>query len=311
MISVGINTSSGNDSRTSHVQVDEQQYEKYDLKSLEDDPALLDCCLQDLEEERNAREMFSRLMATDLSNKRLEYAAQVFATDISQARQVPGYVSDAGTPELTSDEDSDDPEMLRLKQERLMQLQKEARMKSSLQKTGRGRLQDEDEARLASRLLSEDGFVVVHLSLPEKQVCAAVDEHLNTLAGHHMGTLFLRVAANRTAGASARHQWALHSLPALLCVRDGAMRARASVAEFCSADNGELFEEDVTAWLVRLRALRGLSGEANLLEDEGSSGSEEEEEKHQPCPECGRTYPHEHVRPLARAAESDEENGGT
>jgi hypothetical protein len=61
----------------------------------------------------------------------------------------------------------------------------------------------------------------------------------------------------------------------------------------------------VLFWLGRLRMLRGVHGEA-----QGSLASEEAEEQEgvddkAPCPECGRCYPHEHIRAVYGRASSN------
>lgn len=53
----------------------------------------------------------------------------------------------------------------------------------------------------------------------------------------------------------------------------------------------------VTSWLIELRALRDADGRAHEALGEGSS-DEGGSDREQPCPDCGRTYAHEHVRAI-------------
>ena len=79
-------------------------------------------------------------------------------------------------------------------------------------------------------------------------------------------------------------------------------------------------EGRITRWLHAARALRATDAEADSADEAverggGGSGAEEEEDGGgvkgwrggalPPCPSCGRTYPHEHVRAL-RAGGADE-----
>ncbi|GFR50739.1 hypothetical protein Agub_g12996, partial [Astrephomene gubernaculifera] len=91
-------------------------------------------------------------------------------------------------------------------------------------------------------------------------------------------------------------------LPGLVCFRSGAVVGRAPLSQFGAA-GGALVEEEVTAYLRRLRVLRGeqqagRGGRAADTEDDGSKADEEEAEEWRvkPCELCGRSYPHEHVR---------------
>jgi hypothetical protein len=87
--------------------------------------------------------------------------------------------------------------------------------------------------------------------------------------------------------------------PALVVFRRGAVKAVAvGLAPFGGA--AAFDERAVTKWLARARALR--TGEPGAVAAGDSSSSEGDggdgEGLGTPCPSCGRTYPHEHVRAL-------------
>jgi hypothetical protein len=86
----------------------------------------------------------------------------------------------------------------------------------------------------------------------------------------------------------------------LVCFRSGCLVGAAGLDRFGAPEC--IREEAVGAWLRRLGVLRspgsgGWAGGAAGSSDSGSGEEEEEgEEWQQPCEECGRRYPHQHIR---------------
>ena len=78
-------------------------------------------------------------------------------------------------------------------------------------------------------------------------------------------------------------------------------------------------EDAVEAWLQRRRCLVGLGAPAGAaaareLADPAAAGSSEDDDEDDgnslqaPCEECGRRYPHQHIRSVYRAADADSDS---
>mmetsp|Transcript_32341 Transcript_32341/g.81595 ORF Transcript_32341/g.81595 Transcript_32341/m.81595 type:complete len:302 (-) Transcript_32341:477-1382(-) len=272
----------------------------------DDDPTLADCCRREAEANRRSAALRQRLAAVDVSTTH----ARLGGGGILGEAPPLGADTDEEDDELrlTSDEDEEgeggDPELARLRAERIKAMQASAARKTALLGSGRGQLVDVEEGKLQATLDRQGGFAAVHLCFAGVQVCDAMDEALEALAGAHLGTAFLRVPikgrSSRVAGA-----WGVRSLPALVCLRDGLIVGKAAVPDFGSTE--EIHEEKVAEWLSRLRVLRDAGGAAQRsLAAEESDGEEEEGGgEGAPCAECGRCYPHEHIRAVYGRAESD------
>mmetsp|Transcript_2826 Transcript_2826/g.7930 ORF Transcript_2826/g.7930 Transcript_2826/m.7930 type:complete len:300 (-) Transcript_2826:285-1184(-) len=267
---------------------------------LASDPALLDCCLRDAQENRKAAELLGRLKAVDISRKRPDAQASVFP-------QMPLSQNSAKSESsLESDGEDEDPALQQLREARLREMQSTAQQRAALHTSGFGRLLTLSERSASDRVASESGHVVVHLPVSGLQLCQELNEHLEFLAAQHTGTLFIHI--NSTVKPGAVLDWGVTTAPALLCFYDGATIGKAAVLQFCF-EGDELHEEEVTSWLAKLQALRGPRQELHQLEAQCSSDSDCDDDggQHPPCPDCGRTYPHEHVRAVYAAERSDSE----
>jgi hypothetical protein len=141
--------------------------------------------------------------------------------------------------------------------------------------------------------------LVLHFPVAGADACAQLDEHLAALARTHTRTRFARVTPLRGVAAGAGSP-ALAAMgggapPALAVLRRG---RPAAVAPGLGLFGGAaaLQESRVTRWLQSSHALPAASAG-----DDSSSGEEREERLGRgaltpPCPSCGRTYPHEHIR---------------
>ena len=98
-------------------------------------------------------------------------------------------------------------------------------------------------------------------------------------------------------------------LPAVVCFRGGRVVGSADYALLGA--HGEVHEELLRRFLRRSKALApagaaDTDSESDADEEAGGGGT--------PCPQCGRTYPHEHVRAVystpTHPDEEDEEDDG-
>jgi len=158
-----------------------------------------------------------------------------------------------------------------------------------------------EEAQLPS-LAASNTRLVLHFPVAGADACAQLDEHLAALARAHPRTRFARVQPLRGAAAGAGSP-ALAAMgggapPALAVLRRGRPAAVApGLGMFGGA--AALQEGRVTRWLQGAKALP-----AGAAGADSSSGEEDEQQQlgrgalTPPCPSCGRTYPHEHIRGL-------------
>jgi len=217
---------------------------------LASDPALLDCCLRDAQENRKAAELLGRLKAVDISRKRPDAQASVFP-------QMPLSQNSAKSESsLESDGEDEDPALQQLREARLREMQSTAQQRAALHTSGFGRLLTLSERSASDRVASESGHVVVHLpvsglqepakgrqmpqpALPQAncpatllppphittpirssppswllssaQLCQELNEHLEFLAAQHTGTLFIHI--NSTVKPGAVLDWGVTTAP--------------------------------------------------------------------------------------------------
>ncbi|KXZ46965.1 hypothetical protein GPECTOR_39g459 [Gonium pectorale] len=222
--------------------IDAARFGLPDPKELEDDPVLAGCCAEDLHEFRRAEALRLALQGVDRSTIRLKMHEQVLPPPVP----LDGDESSLGSSD-------DDPELDDLRQRRMAELQRQAAERQQQAQRGYGHLNDVVAASLMEQVEELEGPVVVHVALPGCEAGAELDEHLTALAHMHRGTYFARVATRRGDGLAAALR--LEALPGLVCLRSGAVVGRAAVSQF--GPPGGLVEEEVTAYLQRLRVLRG------------------------------------------------------
>lgn len=266
------------------------------LADAADDPALASCCVRDLEGQARAERVKARLAAADRVEARVRAAG-------------------VGAPPGAADED--EAALASIRSARLAQLQAraaEAAARSGRKGDGDGGLADLRSAKGLWRLVEGQGAavsgggdalpdavppLVAHLYVPGAPGGAGLDEVLAGLAAERAGGLrCVRVPAS-AAGLAAGVGLPSSSrggipVPVLVAFRGGAMVAKAPVAAFLSDGGGEaaVEEEAVAGWLRAAHMLEKMkkAGDSSSDDDEG------EDDAADPCPECGRTYAHEHVR---------------
>ncbi|KAG2433284.1 hypothetical protein HXX76_008351 [Chlamydomonas incerta] len=296
--------SSLNDGRDA---ADAARYGLPDPSDLEDDPTLAGCCAEDLKNFRRAEKLRNALLEVDPTMARLKLAAQVLPGPPPPVQQ------GGGSPLELTDDDEDDPELAELRARRLQELQRQAAERQVASSQGYGQLNDVPGDKLLVTVEGVQGPAVVHVAVPGHEAGALLDEHLTVLAHRHRGTFFGRAAVRgggRGDPLAAQLRLGEVGLPSLVCFRGGAVVGRAALPQF--GPPGGLVEEEVTAFLQRLRVLR--SGESgpqpgprgarrrggDASEDDGGGQEDDDEEDEEwrvkPCEVCGRRYPHEHVR---------------
>ena len=174
-----------------------------------------------------------------------------------------------------------------------------------------------------------------HLAVEGSGQCDALDEHLATLAHRYLGTAFMRTLLPPRSRLHLR----LRALPGpgLACFRGGALvGVLAAYGGGGQEEGGAMREEEVDAALRALRMLReegggggggGEGGAAAASQRPGAASaasSEGEDEEGgagggggwcEPCEECGRRYPHQHMRTMyterdgGGGSSSDDEGG--
>lgn len=265
------------------------------LDELVDDPALADCCLRDLQEQREVQKLKSRLLERDRSTARLKEQSRVLPHVEAQSP----YQAEAHLPD---EDDESDEEVTRLRMLRIEEFKR-----ATASRRGAGLVRDIDESQLLSALEESDAAVVCHLHVEGYEVCQQLDELLSTLAYRHKQTDFIRCAVSRRSRLMAALQ--LVGLPALLCWRDGQVIGKAPLLQFGNPQ--EIYEEQVELYLGRLRMYNsgetGSSRHCNNSEDELDDGTSAPNSTDRPCELCGRTYPHEHFRAVYARQDSEDD----
>ena len=246
---------------------------------------------------------------------------------------------------LTSDDDdhhhdadarfanTSDPTLLEIQARRLREM-KLAAARAAERRAKASYVSVSSETDLPRVIAEGPSRVVVHFALDGCDESARVDEALDVLAAAHPRTRFVRVRGAwpspmlTTVGA--------HCLPAIVCFRR--KRLGRWTAGFDDLGGVEGFDESrVARWLARVADMLpghpdaprdatrdaagiGLGDESSDEEGFGGGrggrrveGSEDEDEDETcgdasaPCAQCGRRYPHTHVRALRRGGTLDDD----
>lgn len=162
-----------------------------------------------------------------------------------------------------------------------------AAQQASLLQSGGGSFRTISSQDIRKELLEDINTPTVCHILQEGSLLGdQVDEFLTVLSHHHLRTRFLRALGP----PSDRH---LSS--AFVCQVDGKC-SNVNLDAFCDED-GVLNERKLEAWLYKSKCITALEER----EGHGAYSSDEDcDEWEQPCHECGRRYPHEHVRSIRR-----------
>ncbi|KAJ9522593.1 hypothetical protein QJQ45_019656 [Haematococcus lacustris] len=264
------------------------------------DPAMSSCCLRDLEQQRKSESLRKRLSAVDVSTHRQRVLANILHEPTKPALSP----DEAAQSDDSSDGGSQDEEELSdIRMRRLQQLKQEAQQRTSGQRQGYGALKQVPDSELLECVEQCSGSCVCHIAVSGYEAGAQLDEQLDRLAHQHPATQFLRCTVNRSSRLVSRLQ--LPGLPALVCFRQGLITGRVSLAQL--GPPGEVWEEEVVAYLKRLGMLHGAgAGLGPALSSRGAASDNGEEDAPQgdedwrnpACEVCGRRYPHQHVKAI-------------
>ena len=220
--------------------------------------------------------------------------------------------------------------MARLREMRMAQLKAAGRAEGARAGPSRFRVEHMSELEIERRLMElvhepERGYIVCHWAMhsgPGAEADACVVAQLEALAAAAR-----EAAAADPAGGGRRgpppgftvlcaHQKHSHrpgrllgrlgvlGVPALVAFRDGVVVGKAcGYAQFGGLE--DLREERITRWLGAIGALPRALGALTRGAGAGDEDEDEDEDGDgdgRPCPECGRTYPHEHVRAVYSSA---------
>ena len=245
---------------------------------------------------------------------------------------------------LTSDDDdgdrdddqrfanTSDPTLLEIQARRLREM-KLAAARAAERRSKASYVSVSSETDLPRVIAEGPSRVVVHFALEGCDESARVDETLDVLAAAHPRTRFVRVLGAwpspmlNTVGA--------HCLPAIVCFRRKKLgRWTAGFDDFGGVEGFE--ESRVARWLARAADMLpghpdapkdatrdaagiGLGDESSDDEERGGAGGwggrreegsdDEEICGFAPCEQCGRRYPHTHVRALRRGGMLDDRAG--
>ena len=285
------------------------------------------CCVADEEQAARTARMVGVLRAADPTTAAMRRRTAVLHSPEAASPGLPAAADEGdGAP---SDESSDFGEeeagtdstaLDQLRAERLRQLRAAADQARD-DRRGGGEYTELRDAAAVAALVKAHRLVVLHVPLPGASTaaskgacgpvsdtchpcgpgvdaCSRTDELLSSAASRYLSTRFVRVP-DAAVAAQAMGE-VMVSPPALVVFRKGAVKAVASgLAPFGGA--AAFDERAVTKWLTRARAMR--TGEPGVVAAGDSSSSEDGdggdgEGLCTPCPSCGRTYPHEHVRAL-------------
>ena len=140
------------------------------------DPTLDSCCRRDLEDQKKAAQLKSKLLSLDRTDQRLRHA------DILLQSTQPQRVARSHAKELDAndDEDSDfgseeedhssDPEVARLRQLRMEEMKRTARSDTLASSLGYGRVNDISWSLLVQKAQGTEGYCICHLSVEGHEV---------------------------------------------------------------------------------------------------------------------------------------------
>ncbi|CAL5224964.1 g7736 [Coccomyxa viridis] len=196
--------------------------------------------------------------------------------------------------------DSDDEGLKQARQNRLQELQQQARLRASEQEQGLGFLQDMPSNALQDLVQSTDMPIVCHLVAEGLRAGDEMDELLQKLAGRYRGTYFCRTPIASKGDAGFRHL-AVEQFPGLFILDQGKLASQILQDELQEDD--DIVEERVMSYLKQCGALRESTGphqDAATATEGMDEKDEEGGEWQEPCEICGRRYHHEHVRAVTR-----------
>ena len=250
------------------------------------------CCEEDAKKQREAATMLRELRAVDRSVERIKLAESIVKEG---ARDEDEHDDDWAA---TDDDEDEDAFLRELKARRLRELKGAAA--NAAAEARRARYTEIKETALGETLRASSR-VVAHVVLEGAEQCARIDEVCDDLAPAFPKTKLVRIRPS--VDASVMKKIGVVALPAVLIFHRGRLaHASCALEEFGGADDFD--EERVTRWLAQRDALPGhpLAGTEKIMDSNASSDENESDDEvfgmNKPCEQCGRTYPHKHIRAL-------------
>ena len=269
------------------------------------DPALAACCERDLREQREAARIKGALRQVDRAMLQLDLKDRALGLGVrppppAEAEAEDGASSldsDFGSGSGSESDDGGGGYLERARRARLGELQARARAEEARRRAAANGAEGPpayatvDEGAVLG-LAGRVRRLVCHLAVPGAEACAEADELLEALSREQAarGTRFVRVALPRRARLPS--VLCPPGLPAVVCFRGGRVVGSADYALLGA--HGEVHEELLRRFLRRSKAL----APAGAADSDSDSDADEEEAGGDgtPCAQCGRTYPHKHVR---------------
>ena len=180
-------------------------------------------------------------------------------------------------------------------------------------------------------ILKKNAKVLCHFTLDGVDECARIDEVLDNLAKAFPKTKFVRIRPELGSKSPTLQMCNVSQPPAIVYFKNRRLSSWTNGFDQFGGRNG-FSEESVTKYIAGIGALPGHPDAPRR--NSGAKGSREEDEyayfdsdddgersddgddeifgANEPCPDCGRTYPHKHIRALrpggegAAEEESDE-----
>ena len=112
----------------------------------------------------------------------------------------------------------DDPDLQRIHEERIAQLQREAEKRAEMKTKGHGTYEEIEEGKFLE-VVTKTEIVVVHFFHKEFERCKIVDKHLKILAQKYFDTKFVKLSAPDSPFFVEKLQ--VRMLPCLIIFRDG------------------------------------------------------------------------------------------
>jgi len=212
---------------------------------------------------------------------------------------------------------------------RLEQLKNEARARTELQSQGHGTLSTIPQTKIFKLIETDSSLeqqLLIHFVIEGDEQGQIVDQRLELLARQCLGTRFVRCPVPSTSSLPQRFGLP-PGLPGIVALYQGTILASSSIFDLqCEED--EDVDDAVENWLKKRKLLKASTSsqegynsrgkvnggggfrEAFNQEDQDSEEEEDVDEWRKPCEDCGRRYPHQHIRSIYKTttASDDEEN---
>jgi len=294
------------------------------------------CCEKDEAEQREASRLIKMLKSMDRVQLKADAKAQFIVNSGDDAQQ---FLQQQGQQQQTNadneedeDEDSDfgntddedeenDPYLRELKAARIREMRLNAMKAEQLQK--QAEYVNARERELGD-IVKKNARVLCHFTLYGVDECARIDEVFDNLAKGFPKTKFVRILPELGSKSPTLQMCNISQPPAIVYFKNRRLSSWTNGFDQFGGRNG-FSEESVTKFIAGIGALpghpdaprRNAGAKESREEDEYAYFDSDEDGEHsddndgevfgEPCPDCGRTYPHKHIRALRPGGERVEE----